>query len=75
MVFIAMRLHHGAALTDGAARLLVRYVLRRKGQQSWGKLGLDIFSAGGETLLIARPSPAIEVHIADYALPALHKYL
>ncbi|MBQ9412987.1 MAG: hypothetical protein IJU29_07835 [Oscillospiraceae bacterium] len=75
MAYIAMRLYRGVQLTDSAARLLVGYARRRAGRKPWGVLGLDIYSGGGETLLIARPTAAVAVHIADYALPALCKYL
>lgn len=73
--FIALRLRGGAALSDGAARLLVNYALRRRGREGWALASVEAFSsgAGGETLLLARPV-RFEVSLADYVLPLLRKY-
>ena len=75
MEFIALRLHGGAALSGGAARLLVDYALRRRGRKGWALASVEVFAggAGGETLLIARPV-RVEVRLADYVLPLLRKY-
>ena len=72
--FIALRLHGGAALSGGAARLLVDYALRRRGREGWAFASVEAFAGnGGETLLLARPV-RVEVRLADYVLPLLRKY-
>ena len=71
--FIALRLHGGAALSGGAARLLVDYALRRRGREGWALTSVEAFATGGETLLLARPV-RFEVRLADYVLPLLGKY-
>ena len=75
MEYVTVRLHNGAALSGGAARLLVGYALRRRGRDCWSAVSAELFRGRRETLLIARPTAAVAVHIADYALPALCKYL
>ena len=75
--FIALRLHGGAALSAGAARLLVNYALRRRGREGWPLASVEVFpgagGGSGETLLLARPV-RFEVRLADYVLPLLGKY-
>ena len=76
--FIALRLHGGAMLSAGAARLLVNYALRRRGREGWALASVEAFPSGsggngGETLLLARPV-RFEVKLADYVLPLLGKY-
>lgn len=75
--FIALRLHGGAGLSGGAARLLVDYALRRRGREGWALASVEVFAGnsggGGETLLIARPV-RVEVRLADYVLPLLRNY-
>ena len=73
--YVAMRLHKGQTLSTKAARLLVGYLLRCRSRATWTVMKIDQFSAGGETLLLARPFQGIEVRLADYSLPFLHKYL
>ena len=75
MNFIVIRPYRGATLTAGAARTLVSFALRRSGRGHWEAMGVDAFSAGGQSLLIARPAPMPIVRIADYALPLLMKFL
>lgn len=76
MEYIALRLHNGVTLRSGAARTLVGYALRRFGHPTWSVTSIELFAGGGsgETLLIARPSEGVEVHLADYALPLMRKY-
>lgn len=74
--FVALRLHGGAGLSGGAARLLVDYALRRRGREGWALASVEVFSgggSGGETLLLARPV-RVEVRLADYVLPLLRDY-
>lgn len=73
MEFIALRLYGGAALSGGAARLLVNYALRRRGREGWALASFEAFAGDGETLLLARPV-RVEVRLADYVLPLLRKY-
>ena len=75
MEYVTLRLHNGVTLSSGAARTLVSYALRRSGRAVWNVTSIELFGGGsGETLLIARPSEGVEVHLADYALPLLRKY-
>ena len=74
MNYIVIRTYRGATLAAGAARTLVSYALRLSGRRRWDAIGVDVFTAGGRSLLIARPAPEPAVRIADYALPLLMKY-
>ena len=55
MEYVTVRLHNGAALSGGAARLLVGYALRRRGRDCWSAVSAELFRGRRETLLIARP--------------------
>ena len=71
-MYICILLPGGAALAPGAARLLLRYALRRAGKAGWGAAVAEVFPAPRGTLLILRP--ALTAALADYALPFVHKY-
>jgi len=60
----------GARLTPGAARALLRLLLRRRPGALWLGAYIDAFTVPGAALFIARPAAAV----ADYALPVIHKY-
>ena len=64
----------GTELSDGGARLLVRYAQHRCGAAPWGKIAVDLFHSDGETLVLARPAEGTEAVLADYALPFVHNY-
>ena len=74
MPYITIRLHNGATLSGGAAKLLIGYVLRRRGRPCWEEIGVDLFTGGGETMAIARPRYTVSVRLADYALPILYQF-
>ena len=74
MEYVTVRLHNGAALSGGAARLLVDYALRRRGRDCWSAVSAELFRGRRETLLIARPFAGVEVRLADYTLPFLRSY-
>ena len=74
MEFFVIRPYRGAALSAGAARMLVDYAQHVRGTQHWGAIGIDAFSGGGESLLLARPATVLRLSLADYALPVLRKY-
>ena len=74
MDYIVIRPYRGAVLQPGAVRTLVSFALRAGGRGNWDAIGVDAFSAGGRSLLIARPTPSCVVTVADYALPLLRKY-
>lgn len=73
MEYITLTLRPGAALSPGAARTLVGYALRRRGRACWSAICAEAFCGSG-TLIIARPSPGVEVQLADYVSPFLRKY-
>ena len=41
------------------------------GLEPWPRMELELFPAGGGTLIVARPSEGLAVEVADYALPFL----
>ena len=71
---VTILLRPGAALSGGGARLLVRYAQRHCGAAPWGRIAVDQFRCGGQTLMIARPVSAQTARLADYAFPFLYKY-
>ena len=71
-MYICILLPGGAALAPGAARLLLRYALRRAGKARWGAAVAETHAGPRGTLLILRP--ALTACLADYARPFVHKY-
>jgi len=67
--YVSFFLHSRPEVSEYEAEELVRSALRRAGLAQWRAMEIELFSAGGGTLVIARPHALKAVHIADYALP------
>lgn len=48
---------------------LVRSALCLSGLDAWERMEIELFPAGGATLVLARPAPSISVRPADWLLP------
>lgn len=67
---VALHIHSRVTGAKEAAGL-VRAALLLDGLEPWPQMELELFPAGGGTLIVARPSEGLAVEVADYALPFL----
>lgn len=69
---VAIVIHGGISSPEEAAAL-VRAALALRGLESWERMELDLFPAGGDALIVARPVRGAELHItpAPWLLPFL----
>ncbi len=70
--FVTILLPAGVGLSGGAARLLASHARLRRGALPWDYITAEEYCGRGATLLFVRP--ATGAHLADYALPFIHKY-
>ena len=71
---ITILLPRGSRLSKGGTMLLVNYLQRRRGLESWGAIHADLFPGHDETLMIVRPMQTVSVRLAEYILPFLNNY-
>jgi hypothetical protein len=55
------------------AASLIRGALKKRGLSAWPRMEIDLFPAGSDTLIIARPAAEMIVSVAEYILPYLHE--
>ncbi len=72
---VALFLRGGSSTTKEQAAFLVRRALLDNSLKPWAKIHIDLFCAGSDALVIAFPEEEANVHIADYALEYINRYL
>ena len=72
---VALFLRDGSHTTKEQAAFLVRRALLDNSLKPWDKIHIDLFCAGSDALVIAFPDNEPSVHIADYAMEYINRYL
>ena len=72
---VALFLRGGSSTTKEQAAFLVRRALLDNSLEPWSRIHIDIFCAGSDALVIAFPDDEPSVHIADYAVEYINRYL
>lgn len=70
---VAICLHKSPAPGPEAAASLIRGALKKRGLAAWPRMEIDMFPAGADTLIVARPAAEMIVTVAEYVLPFLHE--
>jgi hypothetical protein len=70
---VALYVHRHPAPGPETAASLIRGALRQSGLDAWPRMEIDLFPAGSDTLIVARPASEMIVSVAGYALPFLRE--
>lgn len=70
---VALCVHRCPAPEPETAATLIRSALKQNGLDAWPRMEIDLFPAGGDTLIVARPAAEMIVSVAGYALPFLRE--
>lgn len=70
---VAIFVHKSPAPGPEAAASLIRGALEKRGLSVWPRMEIDLFPAGSDTLIVARPAAEMIVTVAEYALPFLYE--
>lgn len=70
---VAIYVHMGTCPDPEEAAALIRSALKERGLDSWPRMEIDLFPAGTDTLIVARPAANMIVTVAEYAMPFIHE--
>lgn len=72
--FVALILDESIHLDPQIAETLVRRELKNRKIKEWVNMYIDVFTAGGLCLLLARPNNITKISLAPYVIPWLMDY-
>ena len=71
--WVAICVHRRPCPSPEDAASLIRGALKNRGMDAWPRMEIDLFPAGADTLIVARPAAEMIITVAEYALPFLYE--